>query len=317
LNRLTRSALYYSGLLGAARQFRQNSLRILLYHRFDIAADGPSQLEWQCQHIRRHYAPIAMREVAESFALGRSLPANAIAVTVDDGHRDFLQHALPAFSRYEIPVTLFVVSDAADGRAWLWSDQISHLVAQTKHHSIEIDGHAIDLKSDRRRAANRITESLKRVPNHERLRMRGELARKLDVEIPPKAPPDYALLDWSDLRTLARQGIEIGCHSKTHPILSQMEDHHDVIAEIGGAKARIEAGLRTPVLHFAYPNGTWNDFNPEITAAVKSGGFLCAVTAESGLNQKSSDPFALLRLGMEPSFSKKRFSELLAGVRKY
>jgi peptidoglycan/xylan/chitin deacetylase (PgdA/CDA1 family) len=317
LNRLTRSALYYSGLLGAARQSRRDSLRILLYHRFDTAAAGPSQLEWQCQHIRRHYSPISLREVTEALDCGRQLPPNAIAITVDDGHRDFLQHALPTFSRHQIPVSMFVVSDAADGKDWLWADQVSYLVAQTKCESIEINRQAVDLKTDRRRAANRITESLKRVPNRERLQRLGELAKELDVELPSKVPPDYALLDWSELRTLANQGIEIGCHSKTHPILSQLEDQHALTDEISGAKAQIETQLRIPVLHFAYPNGTWNDFNSEISAAVKNAGFRCALTAESGLNQNNSDPFALLRLGVEPGFSKKRFAELLAGVRKY
>jgi peptidoglycan/xylan/chitin deacetylase (PgdA/CDA1 family) len=317
LNRVARSALYYSGLLGAARQFRRQSLRILLYHRFDISADGPSRLEWQCQHIRRHYAPISLSEAAENFERGQRLPPNSIAVTVDDGHRDFLQHALPTFSRYKIPVTLFVVADAADGKDWLWSDQISHLVAQTKRESIEIGGRAIDLKIDPRRAANRIMESLKRVPNRERLRMLGELAEKFGVDIPTKAPPDYGLLQWWELRTLAKQGVEIGCHSKTHPILSQVEDQRELIDEISGAKAQIEAELRTPVVHFAYPNGTWDDFNPEIASVVKSSGFRCAVAAETGFNDVGHDSFALLRLGVEPGFSKKRFAELLAGVRKY
>ena len=317
MNRIARSALYYSGLLGLARTPRRQALRILVYHRFDNLTDEPSRLVWQCEHIRRHYAPISLAEVTEASAHGRKLPPNALTVTVDDGHRDFIQHALPIFSAYKIPVTLFVVSDAADAKKWLWFDQVSYLVAETQRETLDLEGKTIDLKSDRRRVANEIVERLKRTPHRERLRTLMELPNKLAVDLPAQAPAAYSLLDWAELRTLTKHQVEIGCHSKTHPILSQLEDRSALYEEISDAKLRMEEQLGTPVIHFAYPNGTWNDFNEEITSIVKSTGFRCALTAESGLNEAGWNAFALLRLGVEPSFSKKRFSELLAGVRKY
>jgi peptidoglycan/xylan/chitin deacetylase (PgdA/CDA1 family) len=317
LNRIARSALYYSGLLGAVRRSRRQALRILVYHRFDDFGDRGPELEWQCEHIRRYYSPLPLREVTENSKRGEGLPPNPIAVTVDDGHRDFLKNALPVFLAYEIPVTLFVVSDAADKKIWLWFDQISYLVGQTNLTKVDMDGETIELRSDRRRAANRISETMKRMPNRTRLARLAELAVALAVEIPAQPSPQFALLDWNELRWLAKQGVGIGCHSKTHPILSRIETRAELEDEIGGAKMKMERELGTRVLHFAYPNGTWHDFNEEITSMVRASGFRCALSAESGLNEVGVDPFALSRLGVEPSLSRKRFAELLAGVRKY
>lgn len=317
LNRIARSALYYAGLLGAARWARRQALRILVYHRFDDYRDGVSKLESQCEHLRRHYSPLTLRQITESSERGERLPPNPIAVTVDDGHSDFVKTGFPIFQAYEIPVTLFVVSDAADKKLWLWFDQVSYLVQQTRRTTLEINGETLDLTRNRRRAANRVAEKMKQMPNRDRLLWLAELAVRLAVEIPAQASSEFALLDWNELRRLAKQGVEIGCHSKTHPILLRVESRAELEDEISGAKLRMEQELGANVLHFAYPNGTWKDFNGEIASLVKASGFRCAVTVESGLNEARGDVFALRRLHAEPSFSKKRFAELLAGLRKY
>jgi hypothetical protein len=72
-----------------------------------------------------------------------------------------------------------------------------------------------------------------------------------------------------------------------------------------------------PTLHFCYPYGTRADYNEEAIAIVKNCGFMTAVTAESGFNYPTTDPFQLFRLGVDPSIPQQRFVELLAGLRRY
>ena len=101
----------------AVRAYTRRGIRILAYHRFPADRSG---LIAQCQHIRRNYHPVSMRQVAESFRAGPPLPGGALAITVDDGYRDFLLNGQPIFSAYEIPVTVFLVTDFVDGRCWPW-----------------------------------------------------------------------------------------------------------------------------------------------------------------------------------------------------
>src|SRR5487761_450278 len=115
LKSVIRTVLYPLGVAHAARAARRGRLRILNYHRFP---EDRSHLIAQCEHIRRYYQPVSMRSVAESLGGGAPLPAHAVAVTVDDGYRDFLLHGHPVFLMYGIPATMFVVTDFVDGRGW-------------------------------------------------------------------------------------------------------------------------------------------------------------------------------------------------------
>lgn len=309
-----RSVLHGTGIVSAARAWNRRGCRILVYHRF---SEDCSMLAAQCEHLRRRYQPVSMRTVAEALSQAGGLPVHAVAVTVDDGYRDFLVHAHHVFSRYEIPVTIFPVSDFLDKRAWLWWDQVEYLFKQTRQAFIEFAGRTVNIRSDPKRASCKVSEDLKRLPKSERLARLDFLQRQLALEVPEKPPPEYEALSWDEARKLASEGVEFGCHTRSHPVLSCLANARDQQEEIFGSKRRLEEELGVPVVHFCYPNGTWADFNEQTVDIVRRCGFLTAVTAESGFNHRGRDPFRLFRLGISPAFPQRRFVELLAGIRKY
>src|SRR5260370_38623982 len=106
--RLIRVALHSSGAVDGIRRLRQRAVRILMYPHF--TPDNARLLE-QCEHIRNHYQPVSLELIGESLQTGKSLPHNSLAVTVDDGYRDFFLYAYPVFRNCQIPVTVFLVSD--------------------------------------------------------------------------------------------------------------------------------------------------------------------------------------------------------------
>ena len=65
-----------------------------------------------------------MKQVAAALHGGEPLPPKAVAITVDDGYRDFLLRAYPVFHEFEIPATVFLVSDFIDGTGMLWWDRL-------------------------------------------------------------------------------------------------------------------------------------------------------------------------------------------------
>ena len=73
-------------------------------------------------------------------------------------------------------------------------------------------------------------------------------------------------LSWDELRGLAESGWEIGAHSLTHPLLTQLEDER-LERELRESKLRCEEALRRPCRTMAYPTGDFDDRVERATAA--------------------------------------------------
>jgi hypothetical protein len=59
-------------------------------------------------------------------------------------------------------------------------------------------------------------------------------------------------LTWSEAREMHANGISIGSHSETHPVLSEI-GRPAILAELAGSKRSIEDRIGDPVRSFSYP----------------------------------------------------------------
>jgi peptidoglycan/xylan/chitin deacetylase (PgdA/CDA1 family) len=317
--RVAKAALHSLGIVAGVRRLTRNRVRILMYHRFPADTRG---FERQCEHIRRHYNPISLQDLAASYNSGRPLPPRALAITVDDGYRDFLTCAQPVLHRFGIPATVFLVSDFLDGRLWMWWDTLGYAMDRSSRQSLAFtapDGSShqfpLTTPAERRAAHTVICTALTNLSTEDRARIIADLTRTLGIA-PPTAPPaEYAPLTWDDVRVLAGQTVEFGAHTRTHPILSTVGNRERLRDEIMSSKQRIESEMQQPVIHFCYPNGRRRDFTDTAVDIVRSGGFQTAVTTEPGLNVPGSPRFLLRRLGVDPNCPMPYFAELLAGAR--
>ena len=107
-------------------------------------------------------------------------------------------------------------------------------------------------------------------------------------------------LAWDEVRSLARQGVGFGAHTKSHPILARISDAAGQRLEIEHSKRRPEEELGAAAAHFCYPNGAPGDFDQTSLDCVADAGFRTAVTTSPGLNRAGAEPFLLRRFGMEP-----------------
>ncbi len=86
------------------------------------------------------------------------------------------------------------------------------------------------------------------------------------------------LMNATQMREWADGGQEIGCHTRTHARLTNVDDAESV-AEIANGKLELEAILGQPVRHFCYPYGDYRQAHTDI-AAVQ--GFTTATTTRRG-----------------------------------
>jgi peptidoglycan/xylan/chitin deacetylase (PgdA/CDA1 family) len=133
------------------------------------------------------------------------------------------------------------------------------------------------------------------------------------VELPAIPPESHTPLQWDDVRTLAKNGVEFGAHTRSHPILSRLATVEQLEAEICGSKHRIEQEAGVEVRHFCYPNGTAEDFTPQTVEVIRAGGYSTAATGFPGVNRRGANPFELKRMAVEPYDDELRFSRVVAG----
>lgn len=313
LKSIAERIVHGSGAMHLLRARRKNQCRILMYHGFQgTPSEVRAHLTRQCEHLRRYYKPVSLSEIAEALRAGTALPVNGLAITVDDGYRD-LSIAFPIFRSFGFNVTVYVVSEFTDGRIWLWPDLVKYTFGNTALRGMNITLERGEVRRFTLDTRGDLEQAMIRLPNADRLRVLESLPEQLGVEIPTNPPEDCAPLSWSELRAMAAEGLEIGAHTRTHPILSKVETPQAIEDEIGGSKRRIEEALGLKVRHFCYPNGRPEDFNAVAIDAVRAAGYETAVTTLAGPVTAGADPLQLNRLGVDPGFPELYFERCVVG----
>ena len=263
--------------------------RVLIYHRFDPARR--EALERQFAHLRRYYRPTSLSALGRMLADGVEPPRGTVVVTADDGYRDFYRVAYPMARKYQIPATLFVTTGFVDGLCPLWVDRVRWC------------GGSSALK-----------EELKLLDPQARDARLAELEAATGKRLPHPVPAEFEPCTWDELREMAANGMEIGAHTVTHPILSRLKSSSQLAHEVIQSKKRIEEELQRPVPHFAYPNGLWRDFGPDAVRVARAH-FATAVSAEPGWNHAGTDRHQLYRTPASPEDKLGAFARRLAGLR--
>jgi peptidoglycan/xylan/chitin deacetylase (PgdA/CDA1 family) len=278
-------------------------LRVLTYHR--VAEPGttpylhpglisatPTGFEEQVRFLAAHYAVVSMEEVLEAWTTQRQLPRRSVLLTFDDGYCDFVDVAWPILKRYRIPVTLFVATAYPNQpQKGFWWDRLHQaFVSTTRAELCDVSVGRLSLASPQARRA-----SLRRAEDHVKTLPHGAAMAFVDKvcnELGGQQSQYANLLDWEQLRALSHQGVVLGAHTRTHPLLTQLPPQ-EAAEEICRSQEdlRCEIGRVLPI--FCYPDGAYSDAVVEI---VREAGFTLAFTTHDGQNQpNSTDPLRLRR----------------------
>jgi peptidoglycan/xylan/chitin deacetylase (PgdA/CDA1 family) len=102
----------------------------------------------------------------------------------------------------------------------------------------------------------------------------------------------FSLMNWHQAAYLQRRGFELGSHTCSHPMLTEI----DVVRarlEIENSKKELENRVGIAVQAFAYPFGAHND---AVRNLVRQAGYRCACSTMSGFNDCNADRFLLRRI---------------------
>ena len=280
---------------------------ILGYHRIErITHDEyevcvtPGHFAEHMEGLRKHAHPISMRELVQQLKDG-SVQPRTISVTLDDGYADNLNQAKPILEKYAIPAMVFVCTGYAGKEFW-W-DELVRLVASSEAKlgdlCLEVEGRRFVWDPPKGKLR---TEAEVR-------RMFGQALYRflLPLDIEEQSHAMNTIRNWAgvssistneramthdELIQIADSGlIEIGSHTRHHPILPQLpveRQKHEIVSN----KQDLEALLNRQVDGFAYPNGGATD---ETRRLVREAGFSFACTSLQDVVRPEHDLHALRR----------------------
>jgi peptidoglycan/xylan/chitin deacetylase (PgdA/CDA1 family) len=292
-------------------------IRVLNYHRInrvppdfqfdaDVVSASPELFDREVQFCRSHFDVISFADLGDVICGAARLPKRPLMITFDDGYEDNYSHAYPILKRHGLKGMFFLAADYIGTGRLFWWDQVAFAFKSCHLPSVNIQ------VADTRRefdvstvAAQRTSIAvmlrlLKTVTNAERLRVLDEIATTTHLTESLAAVPRQAMT-WAEAREMAQNGMEIGSHTRSHPILSQVVDADALADEIVGSKAIIEREVASPVSVFSYPVGGRQTITDTVKEVVRRAGYKFAVTYINGFNRLSSetDFFALKRLHVD------------------
>lgn len=278
----------------------QSRLTILIFHRVlahpdPLLPDEPdrSEFEARMRWVKRWFNVLPLEDAVERLG-SRRLPERPLAITFDDGYADNAEIAVPILLRLGLPATFFVASGFLDGGR-MWNDTVVAAVRATREPILDLaplglGAHAISDLQSRRRTIDRLIVALKYLPREERDEKATRLAELAGVRLPTDL-----MMSAEDVLRLHADGMTIGAHTVSHPILKRITDDA-ARSEIALGKERLEEITGAPVRLFAYPNGKpGEDYDLRQVQLVRELGFDGAVTTAWGVARHGDDPFQLPR----------------------
>jgi len=259
-------------------------------------AVAPETFERQIEFLAARYRCVRMDDVAEALDGGKPLPANAVAVTFDDGYADNHRHAYPILRRHGVPAMFYLVAGCLDGEAPLWPSEVRSIVHRATARRLDdpLTGATWDLRGPggREAAIAALKEVLVSLPRGEREAALAELRARCAPE--GRAP--RVMLTWAEIEEMRAGGMEFGAHTVSHPRLPALPPA-EAAAEIRESKTRLEARFRAPVDHFSYPNPSKGlHVDAGVRRLVAGARFRTAVTSLPGYVLAADDRLELKRL---------------------
>ncbi len=319
--------LYQAGILRAAhglsqryelrptigRRLRWGRVRkakylVLTYHR--VGTEGvplystlPRQIfAQQMAYVARHFRVISIQQMVDEL----SDPAGtgqAVAITFDDGSQGTFTEAYPVLRQLGLPAMVYLTAGAVESGEILWYDQI-FLRFQRADPTLHLVLHVprtyrLRTFEERMDTATEVVRYLRTLPDDERQRW----CKEFEAVVPLQKQDLFgAMMTWEQTRTMQRNGISIGAHTMTHPVVSRLGSD-SLKEELKRSKTLIEDRLQCAVEHFAFPFGKEDECGDEAVRILRGLDYQTAMTSITGVNEPGTDLLRLRRLGVGNSCS--------------
>ncbi|MFL5348028.1 MAG: spore coat polysaccharide deacetylase ExoL [Hyalangium sp.] len=308
--------------MAAYRRGQSGGRRILIvsYHR--VVGDFTGELQRSIpgllisqETFRRHleeaanagYEFASIGDAVDVMAGRRATKRDLCVVTFDDGYRDVYRYAYPLLKQMGVPAIIYLPTAFIGTSRRFNHDRLFHLVRHAKQRRLKpyfttLPAPAMELIEPVLSERKTLSAALDDFIGEHSASVLVEVIDALEQELGGGSelmPEQGDVMDWDDVRRMARDGFEFGAHTLGHTVLT-LEPPDVVEREILESKLAIEREVKSSVRDFAYCNGWYSD---EIIRVLMKHGFRSGVTTEDVPNRIGGDPFTLKRKVLWENFS--------------
>ena len=276
--------------------------RVLPQHalsRYPLAdlAVTPEAFRWFLGLFGAHFTCGTVADTFGRYKAGERPDKPLMAITFDDGQLDNYEYARPELERAGLKASFFVPIEAIERNEVLWHDRLGFAAAALQDRNAaraasEFAALGVPDGLSSLAAINAAVERAKALAPDDR----AAWVHRIEALVGDDTRPAWdGMMTWPQLRTLVQEGHEVGSHSMSHQILTQL-DRPALDFEIGESRRILETQLNTAVTSFCYPNGNYN--GPTL-GAVAAAGYTQAVTTRWGPNRDPHQPLTLTRCDIQ------------------
>jgi len=298
---------------------------ILGYHRIAEASWDPLGICVSPVHFRQHLevlldlcTPVTLQTLVTRLREKKNVK-DMVALTFDDGYRDFVENARPELDRLGVPATVFIATGFI-GKTYWW-DEVALCLRPDNQTSPELAVRWNEPGNTRvyshltsERGATRAAQDLCRDLSMCTATVRADIMEQLRQRGQTASAPGTGSKAMSEhqLRELAESpNMEIGSHTVNHPMLAQLKPSEQC-REIESSRRHLEAiaGSRG-IQGFAYPHGSFEEHTRQLVAEQ---GYEYACASQQGVARHGLDLYSLPRL-WAPDADQRKFRVWLSSWR--
>lgn len=290
----------YSGIDLLVRYLLSPSVSILTFHRLGEVVDpllltvSWSRFGLLINLILKKSSIVSLANALDLLN-GKSKERHTYVLTFDDGYSD--NYFLKSYADSGIPITIYIAGQHIDSEI-LWPFKLSNAILNCCISKLDLSNYGFGVFSlvsieDRIAAIRYINQLIKKETNHELLNIVNFIVMQCNAD---STPITERMMTRQEIEELRDVGITIGAHTWSHAILTRIpfeEAEQEIVQSVSTIRKLIGG---TQDIHFAYPNGTVDDFDDRIVTCVEGAGCVSAVTTIYGINRKSTDKYRLRRI---------------------
>ena len=289
-----------------------NKLVILLYHGvtnsvgYGIENSSGKHIDKklfnkQMRFIKNNCNVLSMDEVIDLFVSKTPIPANAVAVTFDDGFTNNFTDAAQILDDIGVPATFYITTGMIGTNQMFWVDQLETCINLSTKKNIEVclgDNRQIfqvGSYKDKVNSLNVIKTFCKNIHKDKKDLIVENVISETGVFPNSKQSLNYRVLTWNEVKQMNTNPLfSFGGHNVTHDTLSYL-NHDEAVEQISGSINALKKNLGEDIVHYSYPEGQANHFNNSTIIILKANGIRCCPSAINGVNMKGDDLFHLQR----------------------